>query len=75
MTQAKVTITIHKPMGDDENEGEWVVSDDGGEFDDECYPGEADGDGERDARDDAAGRLIHYRTIAGEVLDIVQEEI
>jgi hypothetical protein len=68
---AKVTITIHHIVGDDNEE--WVVGDDGGEFDDEVYSSN-DGDGpdaEAQARDDAAGRAVVYQKMGHEW---VQEE-
>jgi hypothetical protein len=65
--RANVTITIYHDIGDESEE--WVVGDDGGEFDDECFSGE---NAEGEARDDAAGRFLHYRELGHEV---VQEQV
>lgn len=60
---SKVTITICHVVGDTSEE--WVVSDDGGEFDDEVFSASEAEDNhteaEAEARDDAAARAAHYQ--------------
>jgi hypothetical protein len=66
----KVTITIYHIVGDDSEE--WVVSDDGGEFDDEIFSDREGFNGEAEARDDAACRAVDYQKMGRAW---VQEEV
>jgi hypothetical protein len=63
---AKVEITIYHNIDSEE----WVVGDDGGEWDDECFTGD---NAEGEARDDAAHRFTHYKRMG--VVEVVQEEM
>lgn len=60
-----VVVTIYH---DDESE-EWVVGDDGGEFDDECYTGD---EAEGSARHEAALRFAYCQ---GEGREVSQEQL
>jgi anti-sigma regulatory factor (Ser/Thr protein kinase) len=53
-----ITISIYCVIGDDHVD--WIVSDDGGEFDDECFDSR-DGDAEILADEDAASRAVEYQ--------------
>jgi len=74
MERTKIVITVTRVVGDDcedDDCGEWVVSDDGGEFDDDVFTEGDDCNAEAEARDEATARAFEYQKMGRAVAEVL----